>query len=125
MTTVSPRDQHEPTGRFARDGEPETVAAGALEAALERFQAPRQWRALRTHDRLEARWASEAGSWARFSIAIGPVDIAVPEESIVLRREIAGGRLTLVFASSDSEPETVAAGHALVEQIERMTDALA
>jgi hypothetical protein len=56
---------------------------------------------------------------------MGPVDIAVPEGSIVLRREIAGGRLTLVFASSDSKPETLAAGNALVEQIERMTDALA
>ncbi len=101
-----------------------SAAARALESALAQFTPPPEWRALRTRDRLEARWSSQSGSWARFSVGIGPVDVAMPEGSIVLQREIAGGQLTLVFASSDGKPETLAAGTALVEQIERMTDAL-
>jgi len=122
---VSPDAGQPSPGRFARGEERAgSAAARALEAALAEFRAPAQWRALRTRDRLEARWSSESGSWARFSVGIGPVEVEMPEGAIVLQRQIAGGQLTLVFASSDCKPETLAAGTALVEQIERMTDAL-
>lgn len=74
-------------------GEPHDGLApeiAALAGALDRLGVPAGWHALRTEDRLEARWSSASGSWARLSAGVGwpPPDA----DRRILVRSVVGSR---------------------------------
>jgi hypothetical protein len=92
--------------------------AEAVDRAFARFTAPAGWRALRTEGRLEARWSSATGRWARFSVAVEGAGRAAPDGTLVLRRPVGAGQLTIRFDSSDLQAETVDAARALLTRLD-------
>jgi len=98
---------------------PSDVEAAALAAVAGSLPTPRGWRLLRTSERVEARWSSDA-HWASFTAKLHPRDQdrrQRPGERLVVSAPVGGATLTLSLASSDEHPVTLGAVGRLVDAL--------